>query len=106
MTSCGSELGRWGILCWPSHASFVLGESEPLHAEFVKGMEALGVLVHDRSRDHGCEGCVRISIGKMEHTAQLLGALGKTLAQIGAKEVIRNERGLTGNLSLCTSRGS
>lgn len=81
------ELGRWGISTWDSQASFVLAKIGPLHAEFVKGMEALGVLVHDRSRDYGCEGCVRISIGKMEHTAQLLGALGKTLAQIGAKEV-------------------
>jgi histidinol-phosphate aminotransferase len=80
------EFGSWGIPCWPSHASFVLARIGALHAAFVNGMEARGVLVHDRSRDHGCEGCVRISIGKMEHTAQLLEALRKTLAQIGGKE--------------------
>jgi histidinol-phosphate aminotransferase len=50
-------------------------------------MEARGILVRDRSRDHGCEGCVRISIGTTEHTAQLIGALRATLAEMGAKEV-------------------
>jgi histidinol-phosphate aminotransferase len=81
------ELGRWGIPCGESYANFVLARIGPAHAAFVKAMEARGVLVRDRSRDHGCEGCVRISIGKEEHTAQLLDALRETLAEIGAKEV-------------------
>ena len=81
------ELGRWGIHCWPSQANFVLTRIGPLHAAFVKGMEARGILVRDRSRDHRCEGCVRISIGKREHTALLLCALRETLAEIGPKEV-------------------
>ena len=81
------EFARWGIPCWPSQASFVLAKIGAQHARFVEGMEARGVLVHDRSRDHGCEGCVRISIGKMEHTVQMLGALRETLAEIGAKEI-------------------
>lgn len=80
------EFNRWNILCWPSHASFVLGRIGALHAQFVKSMEARGVLVHDRSRDHGCEGCVRISIGKLEHTAQMLKALRETLAEIGTRD--------------------
>ena len=81
------EFGKWGIPCWPSQASFVLAKIGPLHAAFVRGMEARGVLVHDRSGDHGCEGCVRISIGKIEHTKQLVEALRKTLTEIGVKEV-------------------
>ncbi len=81
------EFGRWGIPCWPSQASFVLAKIGAPHARFVQGMEARGVLVHDRSRDHGCEGCVRISIGKLEHATQMLGALRETLAEIGAKEI-------------------
>jgi histidinol-phosphate aminotransferase len=79
------EFDRWNILCWPSQASFVLARIGPLHAEFVNGMEARGVLVHDRSFDRGCDGCVRISIGKMEHTARMLKALRETLAEIGAR---------------------
>ncbi len=80
------ELGRWGISCAESRANFVLARIGPSHAAFVKAIESRGVLVHDRSRDHGCEGCVRVSIGKEEHTAQLLDALRETLAEIGAKE--------------------
>ena len=81
------EFGRWCIPCWESQSSFVLAKIGALHTQFVQGMEKRKVLVHDRSRDHGCEGCVRISIGTMEHTAQLLRALRETLLEIGAKEV-------------------
>ncbi len=82
------ELSRWGIPSCESHASFVLAKIGPTHAAFVAAMEKRGVLVHDRSRDHGCEGCVRISIGKAEHTAQLLEATRQTLAGIGVREVM------------------
>ena len=81
------ELGRWGISCWPSQANFVLAKIGTLHAAFVKGMEARGILVRDRSRDHGCEGCVRISVGKLEHAAQMLAALHETFAELGVKQV-------------------
>ena len=83
------ELARWGISCWPSQANFVLAKIGPLHAAFVNGMEARGILVRDRSRDHGCEGCVRISVGKTEHTAQMLAPLRATLAEVGAKISVR-----------------
>jgi len=81
------ELGRWGIPCWASHGNFVLARVGPQHAAFVAGMEARGILVRDRSRDHACEGCVRISIGTMKHTEQLIEALHATLAEMGAKQV-------------------
>jgi histidinol-phosphate aminotransferase len=82
-----SELERWGVSSWKSQGNFVLAKIGATHAAFVKGMDARGILVRDRSRDPSCEGCVRISIGKTEHTAQLLEALRATLAEIGAKEV-------------------
>jgi histidinol-phosphate aminotransferase len=50
-------------------------------------MRARGILVRDRSRDYGCEGCVRITLGTTEQTARLLQALREVLAEIGAKEV-------------------
>jgi histidinol-phosphate aminotransferase len=74
------ELARFSIPCWPSHANFVLAKLGASHSAFVNGMEARGILVRDRSSADGCEGCVRISIGKAEHTAQMLGALRETLA--------------------------
>jgi histidinol-phosphate aminotransferase len=50
-------------------------------------MRTRGILVRDRSRDYGCEGCVRITLGTTEQTARLVRALRETLAEIGAKEV-------------------
>jgi histidinol-phosphate/aromatic aminotransferase/cobyric acid decarboxylase-like protein len=51
-------------------------------------MRARGILVRDRSGDHGCEGCVRITLGSAEQNAQLLRALREVLAEIGAKGVV------------------
>jgi histidinol-phosphate aminotransferase len=81
------ELGQWGIRYWTSQANFVLASLGPLKAEFVQSMRARGILVRDRSNDHGCEGCVRITVGTAEHTARLLRALREALAEIGVKEV-------------------
>jgi histidinol-phosphate aminotransferase len=49
-------------------------------------MRTRGILLRDRSRDYGCEGCVRITLGTREQTARLRRALRETLAEIGAKE--------------------
>jgi histidinol-phosphate aminotransferase len=81
------ELVKWKVPCWASHGNFVLARVGPQHAAFVTAMEARGILLRDRSRDHGCEGCVRISIGTMGHTVQLIDALRATLAEMAAKQV-------------------
>jgi histidinol-phosphate aminotransferase len=81
------ELGDCGIPYWPSHANFVLASLGPLHSAFIQSMRAHGILVRDRSRDYGCEGCVRISLGTTEQTVRLLRALREALVEIGAKEV-------------------
>jgi histidinol-phosphate aminotransferase len=81
------EFGRWGIRYWPSQANFVLASFGQLKTATMQSMRARGILVRDRSRDHGCEGCVRITLGNTEQTARLLQALRETLAEIGAKEV-------------------
>jgi histidinol-phosphate aminotransferase len=80
------EFGRWGIRCWPSQANFVLASFGAAKGAFIQGMRERGILVRDRSADHGCEGCVRITLGTSEHTDGLLRALRETLIEIGAKE--------------------
>jgi len=80
------ELSRLGIPCCASEANFLLAEIGPSHAAFVNAMKDKGVLVRDRSQDDGCDGWVRISIGKSEHTAQLLVVLRAALAEIGQTE--------------------
>ncbi|MGA9968669.1 MAG: histidinol-phosphate transaminase [Terriglobales bacterium] len=81
------EFARWGIRYWTSQANFVLASFGLLKTPFIQSMRARGILVRDRSRDFGCEGCVRITVGTKEQTARLLYALRETLAEIGAKEV-------------------
>ncbi len=81
-----NEFGRWGVPYWPSQANFVLASFGPLKEAFIRCMRARDILVRDRSRDYGCQGCVRITLGTNEQTAQLLAALRETLAEIGEKE--------------------
>jgi len=70
-----------GIPFWPSQANFVLARvGSP---EFIQKMRQRGILVRDRSSDHGCEGCVRITLGPRSPTDRLLAALQETLQELG-----------------------
>lgn len=80
------SLAVGGIRFWPSQANFVLMRVGPTGedaAQFVEGMRQRGILVRDRSGDHACEGCVRITVGRREQTDQLLAALQETLEELG-----------------------
>jgi histidinol-phosphate aminotransferase len=70
-----------GIQFWPSQANFVLARVGAA-SSFVEHMRRRGILVRDRSSDHGCEGCVRITLGPSEHTDRLLGALQETCEEL------------------------
>lgn len=64
---------------WPSRANFVLAEIGEQHAEFVRRMNAAGILVRDRSNDPGCNGYVRITIGTREQMGAAAVALRETM---------------------------
>ncbi len=75
-----------GIQYWPSKASFVLfrvGQTNADAARFVAQMRQQGILVRDRSNDEGCEGCVRITLGRRAHVDRLLVALATTFEELG-----------------------
>lgn len=82
------NLQRSGILFWPSRANFVLMRMGEANSAFIRGMREHGILVRDRSRDPGCDGCVRITLGSMEQTERLLLVLREVLQEIG---VVRQE---------------
>lgn len=44
--------------------------------------ENKGVVVRFRGREHGCEGCLRITVGTEEEVTRFLAALEKTLAEV------------------------
>jgi len=74
---------RWLKLdFWPSQANFVLLRIGERHDAFVEAMRERGILVRDRSRDPGCEGCVRISVGLGGQTEQLIVALREAIRAI------------------------
>ena len=77
---------RWSVPFWPSEANFVLASFGELKTAFVESMRVRGILVRDRSRDHGCDGCVRITLGTLAQTARLLQALDETMAEFAANE--------------------
>jgi histidinol-phosphate aminotransferase len=79
-----AELERLGMPYWPSRANFVLLRLGDLNSPFIRGMRERGILVRDRSRDYGCQGCVRITLGSTEQTDRLLNALREVLREIGA----------------------
>jgi len=77
------QLRCCGIVSWPSQGNFVLARVGSQHLALIQGLRQRGILVRDRSRDHGCEGCVRITIGTEEQTDSLLAAIRAVLDQIG-----------------------
>jgi histidinol-phosphate aminotransferase len=78
-----AALKRLGVSYWPSEANFHLVKIGPKHKDFVAAMRKRNILVRDRSNDPGCDGCVRITIGTLDHTAAGIAALEESLAEIG-----------------------
>jgi histidinol-phosphate aminotransferase len=82
------ELQARGVKFWPSQANFVLMWFGPRNSAFLAAMRERGILVRDRSRDPGCDGCSRITLGSAADNARLFAALGEVLESIGANEKV------------------
>jgi histidinol-phosphate aminotransferase len=83
------ELSALGLHYWPSHANFVLVRVGRCYAEFIQALRARGILVRDRNSDQGCEGCVRLTVGCLEHTRTLIGALRDVVSQLKEPREVR-----------------
>jgi len=77
------QLAAWKVRFCPSQANFVLFEVGEAHARFVDAMRARRVLVRDRSRDPGCSGCVRATLGLPHQTDQLIAAMAEVFIELG-----------------------
>ena len=69
------ELKTLGLHYWPSRANFVLVRVGTAHVEFIQALRTRGILVRARHTDPGCDGCVRLTVGSLEHTRTLIAAL-------------------------------
>ena len=72
-TEMVESLRRLGVPQWPTQANFVLVKIGELHADFVRAMLRRGILTRDRSKDPGCAGCVRITVGTRDQMKQAIG---------------------------------
>lgn len=70
-----AALDRLGLPYWPSVANFVLVRAGSRAPALLEGLRARGIFVRDRSKDPGCEGCLRITTGVPAHTDQAIAAL-------------------------------
>jgi histidinol-phosphate aminotransferase len=70
---------RLGLTTWPSVANFRLVRIGPRVQEVLAGLSARGIRVRDRSREHGCAECVRITAGRLDDTRRVIGALEEIL---------------------------
>jgi histidinol-phosphate aminotransferase len=75
-------LRQLGVPQWPTQANFVLVKIGALHAQFVQAMLRRGILTRDRSKDPGCAGCVRITVGTREQMKQAVAAIADSLNEI------------------------
>ena len=71
---------RLGLPYWPSEANFVLVRVGAEAPAIVREVAAHGILIRDRSTQPGCEGCIRITAGVVDHTRAALTALEAALA--------------------------
>jgi histidinol-phosphate aminotransferase len=74
---------RAGLEYWPSAGNFVLIRIGGDIPETLAVLRAHNVLIKDRSKEHGCEGCVRITAGVVAHTRLALAALQRVLEDRG-----------------------
>jgi histidinol-phosphate aminotransferase len=68
-----------GIAYWKSEANFVLVRAGAHLARLMDGAAARGIYLRDRSTEPGCEGCLRITAGIVEHTKRVIAVMDEVL---------------------------
>jgi histidinol-phosphate aminotransferase len=71
-----------GLTTWPSAANFVLVRVGDRAPAIVAALGARGVLVRDRSKEAGCEGCIRVTAGIVEDTRRAIAAIEEVLCAV------------------------
>jgi histidinol-phosphate aminotransferase len=70
---------RLDLKYWKSDANFVLVQTGGRTAALVEAAAERGVYLRDRASEPGCEGCIRITTGIVEHTKRGLAVLEEVL---------------------------
>ena len=67
--------GARGIPYYESAANFVLVRIGDRATTITQALASRGIFIRDRSTQPGCDGCVRITAGLVDHTTRCLDAL-------------------------------
>jgi len=70
---------RLGLTYWKSEANFVLVRTGGQTEALISAAAARGVYLRDRSREPGCEGCIRITTGIVAHTRRAVAVMDEVL---------------------------
>lgn len=73
---------RLTLKYWKSDANFVLIRVGDRVAEVIERAKANGVFLRNRSSEPGCEGCLRMGAGVVEHTKRGLAVLEEALCAV------------------------
>jgi histidinol-phosphate aminotransferase len=73
---------RLGLRYWTSDANFVLVRVGTRAAAVVEALAARRIYVRDRSSMPGCDGCIRITVGPVEHTDACVAAMEELCARV------------------------
>jgi HAD superfamily hydrolase (TIGR01548 family) len=76
------ELEKLGVKYYKSDANFVLLKIGPQSAEFCQKLREKGILVRNRGSDILLNGCVRITLGTLNQTKELIKALRQVTKEI------------------------
>lgn len=71
-----------GLRVWPSAANFVLVQVGGRAPAIVAALGARGVLVRDRSKEAGCEGCIRVTAGIVDDTRRAIAAIEEVVCAV------------------------
>jgi histidinol-phosphate aminotransferase len=74
---------RLGLPYWKSDANFVLVRAGDRLDAVMKAAAAHGIYLRDRSTEPGCEGCIRVAAGIVEHTQRAIAVLEEVLCAAG-----------------------
>jgi len=70
---------RLQLRYWPSDANFVLVRVGVRIDDVIRGAKERGVYLRNRAAEPGCEGCLRIATGIVEHTKRGIAAIEEVL---------------------------
>jgi histidinol-phosphate aminotransferase len=74
-----SACDRFGLEYWKSAANFVLVRAGSHLNPLIEAAAGHGIYLRDRSTEPGCEGCVRITAGVVEHTRRVIAVMEEVL---------------------------